>query len=66
MQGLLIPIPEAARRIGYSEKTLRELVYAGRISYRRVTPRSQIFFTEDDLAQFVVSLKVPAGQSADR
>jgi excisionase family DNA binding protein len=52
----LLTVLEAAKRLGCSDDTIRNLVHAGRLACVRVgvgTKRARMHFTEADLAAYV-------------
>lgn len=58
----MFDVNEAATRLGIAVITLRRMIYAGRISYRRIGPKL-IRFTEADLREFLENATVPAGSA---
>lgn len=58
-----IDVPEAARYLGVSERTIRRLVASRAIGHRRVAG-TLIRFTQSDLNGYVESIRVAAEVSA--
>jgi excisionase family DNA binding protein len=56
MTPLLLPVEEAARRLGLARRTVERLVSEGRINSRKIGARRM--FAEDDLRAYVDSLAV--------
>ncbi|MFP3041198.1 helix-turn-helix domain-containing protein [Treponema primitia] len=56
-----LTIPEAAKQIGLSSITIRRMIYAGKIGYRKIGAR--YFFMESDLAELMESAKHPIRQA---
>ncbi|GHV75533.1 hypothetical protein AGMMS49942_03540 [Spirochaetia bacterium] len=50
-------IPEMAEQIGVSDITIRRMIYAGKIPYRKIGAR--YYFLEDDLSELMESSKHP-------
>jgi excisionase family DNA binding protein len=59
---MLLNIKQAAGELGISEVTLRRLIRLKRISYRKIG--SVYRFTDEDITQFVTSVRVPLPQEA--
>jgi excisionase family DNA binding protein len=57
---MLLNIKQAAGKLGISEVTLRRLIRLKRISYRKIG--SVYRFTDEDITQFVTSVRVPLPQ----
>ena len=55
---MLRSIVETAKILGISEVTLRRLVKAKRISYRKIGDR--YLFSQSDVDDYIASVKVPA------
>jgi excisionase family DNA binding protein len=63
----LLNIEEAAKTLRTSSVTIRRLVKAGTIPYRRLGTggkNSRIFFTPEDLTTYIEATAVPARQPA--
>lgn len=63
MNSLLIKSAEAAKRLGVSRATLHRWVKAGKIACIQIE-RNAIYFTEDDLMQFIAASKTKYSPSA--
>jgi excisionase family DNA binding protein len=59
---MLLNIKQAAGKLGISEVTLRRLIRLKRISYRKIG--SVYRFTDEDITQFVTSIRVSSAQEA--
>jgi excisionase family DNA binding protein len=59
---MLLNIKQAAGELGISEVTVRRLIRLRRIPYRKIGGIYR--FTEDDLAQFIATVRVPSAQEA--
>jgi excisionase family DNA binding protein len=59
---MLLNIKQAAGKLGISEVTLRRLIRLKRIPYRKIG--SVYRFTDEDITQFVTSVRVSSMQEA--
>jgi excisionase family DNA binding protein len=59
---MLLNIKQAAGKLGISEVTLRRLIRLKRIPYRKIG--SVYRFTDEDITQFVTSVRVSSTQEA--
>jgi excisionase family DNA binding protein len=59
---MLLNIKQVAGELGISEVTVRRLIRLQRIPYRKIGGVYR--FTEDDLAQFINTVRVPSVQEA--
>jgi excisionase family DNA binding protein len=61
---MLLNIKQAAGELGISEVTVRRLIRLRRIPYRKIGGVYR--FTEDDLIQFINTVRVPSIQEAQQ
>ncbi|WP_010252947.1 helix-turn-helix domain-containing protein [Treponema primitia] len=61
---MLLNIKQAAGELGISEVTVRRLIRLRRIPYRKIGGVYR--FTEDDLTQFITTVRVPSVQEAQQ
>jgi excisionase family DNA binding protein len=59
---MLLNIKQAAGELGISEVTVRRLIRLRRIPFRKIG--SVYRFTEEDLAEFVTTARIPSAQEA--
>ena len=53
---MTLSVPEAAKRLGVAEVTVRRLIKKRRIAFRRIGDR--YLFTESDIGDYLESVKV--------
>jgi excisionase family DNA binding protein len=61
---MLLNIKQAAEELGLSEVTVRRLIHLKRISCRKIG--SVYRFTNEDISQFVATVRVPPAQEAQQ
>lgn len=57
---VLIPIADAAHRLGLSIWTLRSWVYQGRISFHRVGPAGRVMIADAEIERVIAQTEVAA------